>query len=72
MKSIQIGKLIFTKKAILLLVFCLFLNGFILGGIVTYKQLDNGTINPVLLLLLLLLPYIIFIKKIGKNIKEVD
>lgn len=72
MNSIQIGKLIFTKKALLLLVFCLFLNGIIIGAIVASNQLGNNIVKPILLMLLLFLPYMIFIKKIRKNVKEAD
>ena len=72
MKSIQIGKLVFNKKAILLLTFCLFLNVVIIGALLAYKELAVKNISTILMLLLLLLPYFIYIKKIGSNIKEVD
>ena len=54
MKSIQIGKLVFNKKAILLLTFCIFLNGLIIGALVAYNQLTNNNIGVILMLLLLL------------------
>ena len=37
MKDIKIGKLVFSKKAILLIAFCLFLNGMLIGSMVAYK-----------------------------------
>ena len=57
MKSIQIGKLIFNKKAILLLTFCIFLNGVIIGGIAAYTQLKISGINTIMLIVMLLLLY---------------
>tara|TARA_R110002049_G_scaffold171667_1_gene338378 strand:+ start:325 stop:480 length:156 start_codon:yes stop_codon:yes gene_type:complete len=48
-----------------------FLIGVIIGGIAAYTQLKISGINTIMLLVMLLLPYFIFIKKIGKNIKEV-
>lgn len=70
MKSIKIGNLVLNQKAILLIIFCLFLNGVTIGVLVASNQLNNNGINIFILLLLLILPYILFSRTISKNISE--
>lgn len=72
MKSIKLGKLIFNRKAIFLIAFCLFLNGVLIGALVAYNQDANESINVILLLFLIFLPYLLFYKSIGKNITEMN
>ncbi|RKD98754.1 hypothetical protein [Marinifilum flexuosum] len=70
MKPLKIGKLYFNKKAILLIAFCLFLNGILIGALVAYQQNRGESISPILLMALMFVPYILFSKGIKKNINE--
>jgi len=72
MKSLKIGKLIFNRKAIFLIAFCLFLNGVLIGTLVAYNQDSNESLNVILFMFMIFLPYILFYKSIGKNIKEIN
>ena len=71
MKTLKIGKLILNKKAIAFILFCLFLNGLLIGTMVAFGQDSSKTISPILILALMLAPYILFYKIIGRNIKGV-
>ncbi len=70
MKSLKLGKLIFNRKALFLIASCLFFNGVFIGILVAYNQDSNEPTSVILILLMILLPYIISYKSIGKNIKE--
>ncbi|TXD53936.1 hypothetical protein [Polaribacter sp. IC063] len=72
MKSIQIGKLIFHKKAILAVTFCLFLNGVIIGALLAAKQLDDISVSIFIIMPLLFLPYVLLRKRISSNIQEIN
>lgn len=67
MKELKIGKLIFNKTAITLLVCCLFFNGLVIGFSAAYAK----DINILLFYLMILLPYLFLYKKIKKNIREI-
>jgi len=71
MKDIKIGKLVFSKKAILLIAFCLFLNGMLIGSMVAYKQHTNGGVNFMVLYVMMFLPYLFFYRAVKRNITEV-
>jgi len=71
MKNIQIGKLIFTKKAILTLAFCLFINGISLGALITFNKNNEGNNTFLLFYFSLFIPYILLYKTIKKNIIEI-
>lgn len=70
MKSIKIGNLVFNKKALMLLAFCLFVNGIIIGASVASNQENESTTNVILLLVTLFIPYLILFKSFSKNIKD--
>jgi|UPI00039B4276 hypothetical protein len=72
MKSIQIGKLVFYKKAILVVTFCLFLNGVVIGASIAAEQLDDISISIFILMPLLFLPYVLLRKRISNNIQETN
>lgn len=71
MKNIQIGKLIFTKKAILTLAFCLFINGLLIGGLVAYGK--SNAVNDLFYMFYvsLFIPYVLLYKTIKAGIIEV-
>jgi len=71
MKTLKIGKLILNEKAIVFIIFCLFLNGILIGTMVAFGQDSSKSISPILILALLFAPYIVFYKIIGRNIKGV-
>jgi len=71
MKDIRIGNLIFNKKSILLLAFCLFINGMLIGGLVAYSKLNHGSINFIPFYVMMFLPYVICRKAISRNITEI-
>ena len=72
MKLLKIGKLIFNKKAILILTFCLFLNGVVIGASIAAKQLDDISISIFILMPLMFLPYVLLRKRISGNIEEIN
>jgi hypothetical protein len=72
MKSIRIGKLTFNKKAILVVTFCLFLNGVVIGASLAAQQLDDISISISILMPLLFLPYVLLRKRISSNIQEIN
>ena len=64
----KIGKLIFSKKAIQLIAFCLFLKGVVIGATAAIWE-DGGIAWAVpLMAFAMFLPYATFGKKILKNI----
>ena len=67
MKDIKIGNLIFTKKSILILAFCLFLNGINIGVMLAMKSNNFFLLNYILFFL----PYILFYKSIKNNVIEI-
>lgn len=71
MKDIKIGKILFTRKAILLIAFCLFLNGMTIGAIVAYKEVAND-INFLIIYIFIFMPYFLFFKNIKKHIVELE
>ena len=72
MKSIKIGNLVFNKKALYLLLFCLFVNGIIIGASVAYNQENESATNIILLMVMLFMPYLILFKSFSRNIKDVE
>jgi hypothetical protein len=71
MKSIKIGNLVFNKKALYLLAFCLFVNGIIIGASVAYNQENESATNVIFLMITLFMPYLILFKSFSRNIKDV-
>lgn len=67
MKDLKIGKLIFKKKALLLIAFCLFLNGITIGLMVASESNHNFMFYYISLLI----PYILFYKTIKDNVIEI-
>jgi uncharacterized membrane protein YfcA len=72
MKSLKLGNLVFNKKAILLLAFCLFINGIVIGALVASHQSNSQKTNVLVLMMFLLSPYLLLHKSIRKNIKEIN
>ena len=72
MKSINIGHLVFNKKAILLIAFCLFINGIAIGALVASHQNGSQNTNIFFLIMFMLSPYLLLQKSIRKNIKEIN
>ena len=72
MKSINIGHLIFNKKAILLIAFCIFINGIVIGALVASHQNGSQNTNIFFLIMFMLSPYLLLQKSIRKNIKEIN
>jgi|AntRauMFilla1563_2_1112583.scaffolds.fasta_scaffold06407_3 hypothetical protein len=72
MKSIKIGNLVFNKKALYLLLFCLFVNGIIIGASIAYNQENESATNIILLMVMLFMPYLILFKSFSRNIKDVE
>jgi len=71
MKDFKIGKLLISKKAILLIAFCLFLNGMVIGAFVALNEKAvNHSINLLIVFTAIFIPYIMFFKSIKKNIAE--
>lgn len=71
MRDLKIGKLLITKKAILLIAFCLFLNGMAIGALVALdKKETNNSMNVLILFVTLFVPYILFFKSIRRNVIE--
>lgn len=71
MKSIKIGNLLFNKKALYLLLFCLFVNGIIIGAAVASNQENESAANVIFLMITLFMPYLILFKSFSKNIKDI-
>ena len=72
MNDLKIGNLVFTKKAVGLIAFCLFLNGSIIGAMVAYKASHPAGINVIVLYAGMFLPYLVLGKSIRKNIIELN
>lgn len=72
MKDLKIGALVITKKALLLILLALFIDGIIFGAFVASNLLYGKSINIIVLLVLLLMPFIILYKPISKNIHETN
>ena len=71
MKPLKIGKIIIHKKALGVIAFCLLLNGISIGALVASNHNTEESISLFLLLIVLLLPYVLFYKKIAEHIEEV-
>ncbi len=67
MINLKIGKLLFNKKAVLTIAFCLFLNGIIIGLMVA----SNNKSNFLLYYISIFLPYVFFFTTIKRNITEI-
>ena len=72
MKSINIGHLVFNKKAILLIAFCIFIKGIVIGALVASHQNGSQNTNIFFLIMFMLSPYLLLQKSIRKNIKEIN
>jgi len=72
MKDLKIGKIIIKVKAIIIIAFCLFLNGSVIGAAAAHTQVTETGINPLLIYILIFLPYIIMFKSIKNNITELE
>jgi hypothetical protein len=66
----QIGKLKFNRKALRLIILCLFLNGVIIGAMVAFKQDGGGAWAVPFGVILMFSPYVTLRKEISKNIAE--
>lgn len=70
MKQINIGKLTFTKKAILLIAFGFFCNGVLLGAF-SYLSIKSNSSFKILFYLILNIPiWILLIPQLRKEMKE--
>ncbi|MGJ1404603.1 MULTISPECIES: hypothetical protein [Sphingobacterium] len=72
MKDLKIGKIIIKVKAIIIIAFCLFLNGSVIGAVAAHTQVTEKGINSLLIYILIFLPYIIMFKSIKNNITELE
>lgn len=68
MKGIKIGQLLITWKAFYLILFALFIDGMIIGAAVASNQMTKDNLNVLVILVLLLLPFVLLLKTILKNI----
>lgn len=71
MKDIRIGNLVFNKKAILMIAFCLFLNGMFIGALAAMNIRITGMLF-LAFFAFMFLPYVAFYKSIMGNIREVE
>ncbi len=67
MRDLKIGKLIFKKKALLIILFCLFLNVINIGLMVACFSNKNFT----LFYAAFFIPYLLFFKTIKNNVIEI-
>jgi len=70
MKDIKIGALTFKPKAIKLIFLCLFVNVIVIGIMVLFKRITGNSLSLFVVYPLMLLPYLLMRKKIGKNLTE--
>jgi len=71
MKQIIIGKLTFTRKAILLIAFGFFLTGVLLGVFIFLSIKSNSSFNIIFYLILNIPIWILLTPKIRKEITEI-
>ncbi len=72
MENLKIGRLVFKKKAILLMAFCLFLNGMTIGALVANHQVSDKKLNFIIFYVAIFIPYLLLFKSIKKNIIELE
>jgi hypothetical protein len=70
MKQIIIGKLTFTRKAILIIAFGFFLTGVLLGGFIFSSIKSNSSFNIIPYLILNIPIWALLMPKISKEITE--
>lgn len=73
MKSIKIGALTFTAKAIKTIALCLFCNGVVIGLMVGFKKYTGNSLSLFIIYPLMFLPYLLARNEIRRNtIEEVE
>jgi hypothetical protein len=73
MKSIKIGALTFTPKAIKTIALCLFCNGVLIGLMVALKKYTGNSLSLFIIYPLMFLPYLLGRNEIRRNtIEEVE
>lgn len=70
MKDLRIGKLVFSKKSILLIALCIFINGMTIGVMVAYNETNDKNLNFILFYISIFIPYLLMFKTIKSNISE--
>ena len=70
MKALRIGKLVFSKKSILLIALCIFINGMTIGVMVAYNETNDKNLNFILFYISIFIPYLLMFKTIKSNISE--